>query len=98
MKVTSQLAYSRANRYQSTLSMHDFKDYSRERLIWALTPNGPVRIAAVPKCFGRIAAGPWRGISCAQSESVRSAASIAMPDSMGAEIPTARHRRMSERP
>jgi hypothetical protein len=24
--------------------------------------------------------------------------SIAMPDSMGAEIPTARHRRMSERP
>jgi len=33
-----------------------------------------------------------------QSESVRSAALIAMPDSMGTEIATARHRRMSERP
>jgi hypothetical protein len=33
-----------------------------------------------------------------QSESVRSAALIAMPDSMGAEIATARPRRMSERP
>jgi hypothetical protein len=42
--------------------------------------------------------GPCRGISCAQSESVRSAALIAMLDSMGAEIPTVRHRRMSERP
>jgi hypothetical protein len=38
--------------------------------------------------FGRIAAGPWKGIFCAQSESVRSAALIAMPDSMGAATPT----------
>ena len=37
-------------------------------------------------------------MSCAQSDFVRSAALIVMPDSMGSEIPTARHRTMSERP
>jgi hypothetical protein len=61
-------------------------------------PKWTVHIAVVPRYFGRIDAAPWRGISSAQSESVRSAALIAMPDSMGAEIPTARHHRMSERP
>ncbi len=48
--------------------------------------------------FRRIGATPWRGISSAQSESVRSAALIAMPDSIGANTPTAPNRRMSERP
>ena len=38
------------------------------------------------------------GNSSAQSVSVRSDALIAMPDSMGSKIPTAQHRRISERP
>ena len=38
---------------------------------------------AVRRYFGRIGAAPWSGISSAQSESVRSAALIAMPDSIG---------------
>jgi hypothetical protein len=57
-----------------------------------------LHIAGAPRCFDLTAGGPSRGISCAQTESVRSAALIAMLDSTGSEIPTARHRRMSERP
>ena len=52
----------------------------------------------VPRYIDRIGAAPWRSVSSGQSESDRSAALIAMPVSMGAKIPTARHLRMSEQP
>lgn len=63
-----------------------------------LTPNDSVHIVAVPRYLDRIGAVPWKSVSSGQSESGRSAALIAMPDSMGAATPTAERRRISKRP
>ncbi len=54
------------------------------------------RIADVD--LDRIGAVPWRSVSSGQSESDRSAALIAMLDSMGPKIPTARHLSILEQP
>ena len=48
--------------------------------------------------FDRIGAAPWRGISSAQSESVRSAALIAMPVSFVLSARTTQRRVIIERP
>jgi hypothetical protein len=61
-------------------------------------PPGTVHIAVVPRYFGRIGTARWRGISSAQSEFVRSAALIAMPDSIGSTTRTIQRRGISQPP